>query len=370
VNNNPRTKSLFSARPMRSIIAVAAAASLFALAGCAAGGGGTGGTTSGGGGGGDEEITIGVAMKTQLQRRWGFDVKAMQKQADKAGVKLIVQWANDKADTQSQQVENLLSQGIDALIITPVDDKAAAGSVTQAKSEGVPVIAYDIGVQGVPVDYFVIRDNPQVGVLQAEAAMKFAAQGNYALVEGDPANDVAQAIHGAHLDTLKGQSPKVVYDQFTKNWDPETALSEAENILSANNDQVAAFLTANDGMAAGVVQALRGRDLAGKVFVSGLDADPANLKLIDDGSQTMSVWTQIDEQGKIAVEVATKLARGEKVTPETKVDNGSGSPIPARVAPVVAITKDNLCDFINTIAPEGWVTAEEVFADPATCPAA
>jgi D-xylose transport system substrate-binding protein len=368
VKNNPRTTSRLRTRPVRTLIAVAATASLFVLAGCSAGGGATGGSTSSSGSGGSK-VTIGVAMKTQLQRRWSFDVAAMQKQADASGVKLIVQWANDNADTQSQQVENLLSQGIDALIITPVDDKAAAGSVTQAKNEGVPVVAYDIGVQGVPVDYFVIRDNPKVGVLQAEAAEKFAPQGNYALVEGDPANDVAQAIHGAHLKTLKGKSPKVVYDQFTKNWDPQTALSAAENILSANNDQVSAFLTANDGMAAGVVQALRGRSLAGKVFVSGLDADPTNLKLIDEGTQTMSVWTQIDQQGKIAVEVATKLARGEKVTPETTVDNGSGKPIPARVAPVVAITKDNLCDFVNKIAPKGWVTAADIFANPATCPA-
>lgn len=370
MNNNLRTTSFFSTRPFRSVIAITAAASLLALAGCSSDGGTGGDGGGGGGGGGDEEITIGVAMKTQLQRRWAFDVEAMQKQADEAGVKLIVQWANDDADTQSQQVENLLSQGIDALIITPVDDKAAAASVTQAKSEGVPVVAYDIGVQGVPVDYFVIRDNPQVGVLQAEGAMEFAAEGNYALIEGDPANDVAQAIHQAHLDTLDGQPPAVVYDQFTKNWDPETALSEAENILSANDDKVAAFLTANDGMATGVIQALRGRNLAGKVFVSGLDADPANLKLIDEGAQTMSVWTQIDEQGKIAVEVATQLARGEEIEAETEVDNGSDNPIPARVAPVVAITKDNLCEFVNEIAPEGWVTAEEIFADPATCPAA
>jgi D-xylose transport system substrate-binding protein len=369
---NPSTTSLMRRRGTRVAIAAAAALSLFALAGCAGGDSGGGSGSSGGSGGGGGDITIGVAMKTQLQRRWAFDFDAMKKEADKLGVKVIVQWANDNADTQSQQVENLLSQGIDALIITPVDDKAAAASVTQAKSEGVPVVAYDIGVQGVPVDYFVIRDNPKVGVLQAESAMKFAPNGNYALVEGDAANDVAQAIHTAHVDTLKGKSPKVVYDQFTKNWDPQTALSEAENILSANNDQVAAFLTANDGMATGVVQALKGRNLNGKVFVSGLDADPANLKAIVAGDQTMSVWTQIDEQGKIAMDVAVKLAKGEKVKPETTIDNGSKNPIPARVAPVLTVDKDNMCDFINTIAPEGWVTAEDVYGDQAAtaCPAA
>lgn len=348
-------------------VAIVASASLIALAGCTSDGGG-GGTPSGGGGDGD--VVIGVAMKTQQQRRWAYDLEAMQKEADAQGAKLVVQWANDDADTQASQVENLLSQGIDALIIVPVDVTAAATSVTTARNEGVPVISYDIGVQGAPVDYMVIRDNPAVGTLQAEAALQFAPEGNFAIIGGDPANDVAQAIHTATLAALEGKAPKIVYDQFTKNWDPTTALSEAENILSSNDDDIAAFLTANDGMATSAVQALRGRNLAGKVFVSGLDADPANLKLIDEGVQTMSVWTQIDEQGKIAADVAIKLAKGEEVTPETTVDNGSGTPVPARVAPVVAITKDNLCDFVTSIAPQGWVTAEEVFADPAaSCPA-
>src|SRR5215210_2303063 len=121
---NPSTKSLIR-RPVSKIaVAAAATLSLFALAGCAGDSGGSGGGSGGGDGGGDGDITIGVAMKTQLQRRWTFDFDAMQKEADKQGVKVIVQWANDDADTQSQQVENLLSQGIDALIITPVDDKA------------------------------------------------------------------------------------------------------------------------------------------------------------------------------------------------------------------------------------------------------
>ncbi|MEW1821230.1 substrate-binding domain-containing protein [Arthrobacter sp. NPDC080031] len=350
---------------MQLTAAIAAVGSMFLLSACS-GTSGAGGSTASGGG---EQIVIGVAMKTQQQRRWGFDVAAMQKKADEIGVKLIVQYANDDANTQSSQIENLLSQGVKALIVTPVDDKAAGSSVNQAKAQGVPVISYDVGIQGVPVDYFVVRDNDKVGVLQAEAAQAFKPEGNYALIEGDPANDVAQAIHKNHLSTLQGKPAKIVYDQFTKNWDPSTALSTAENVLSSNNDNVSAFLTANDGMASSAVQALRGRGLAGKVFVSGLDADPANLKLIDEGVQTMSVWTQIDQQGAIAVDVAAKLAKGQKPQPQKLTDNGSANPIPTMLVPVVSVTKNNLCDFVNKIAPKGWVTAKDVFADPSTCPA-
>lgn len=350
---SPRARSRF-------VAAVVIASSVTLVAGC----GGSSDAASG-----DGDVVIGVAMKTQQQRRWTFDVAAMQARADELGVELIVQYANDDANAQSGQVENLLSQGIDALIITPVDDTAAAASVTQAKAEGIPVVSYDIGVQGVPVDYFVVRDNDKVGVLQSEAALDYAPEGNYALVEGDAANDVAQAIHANHVSTLEGKAPEIVYDQFTKNWDPSTALETAENVLSANDDDVAAFLTANDGMATSIVQALRGRGLAGEVFVSGLDADPANLKLIDEGAQTMSVWTQIDEQGRIAVDVANGLASGEVPEPQSETDNGSDSPIPTMLVPVVAVTEDNLCEFVNEIAPEGWVTADEVFADPDECPA-
>lgn len=343
-------------------LAAVAVIGLVALSGCA---------PAADTGGDDSPIVIGVAMKTQLQERWAFDVAAMQAEADAQGAELIVQYANDDATLQASQVENLLSQSIDALIIVPVDDTAAASSAAAAKREGIPVISYDIGVQGVVVDAFVIRNNGEVGQLQAEGALEFTGgAGNYALIGGDAANDVAQAINANHVSTLEGTDVNIVFDEFTKNWDPATALASAENILSTNNDDVAAFLTANDGMAGGVIQALQGRGLGGQVFVSGLDATPSALKLILQGLQTMSVWTPIDQQGKIAVETALALARGEAIMPDETVDNGSGTPIPAMLVPVQAITIDNVCDFINTIAPEGWVSVEDVYDDPAECPAA
>jgi len=352
--------------------AATATAMTVLLASCSSSGSGGGAASGAAGktaGASGDQVVIGVAMKTQLERRWTFDVAAMQAEANKIGVKLLVQYANNDPNAQSSQVENLLSQGVKALIITPVDSKAAATSAKTAKSQGVPVVAYDIGIQGTAIDYEVIRDNPQVGVLQAQAALKFASSGNYAIIGGDPANDVAQAIHSGQSTTLSGKGPTVVYDQFTKNWDPATALRTAEGVLTKNSDKVAAFLTANDGMASSAVKALQARNLAGKVFVSGLDGNPENLKFIDQGFQTMSVWTQIDKQGTIAVDVAKQLAQGQPVQADTSVDNGSGSKIPARVAPVVAIDKANLCDFVNTIAPKGWVTANEAFANPADCPA-
>jgi len=345
-----------SAARARGVLAAAGIAGALAVGVAACGddeessGGG-----SSGGGSEAETYTIGVAMKTQLQRRWGFDVRAMKEQAAKTGDKLIVQYANDDPATQADQVENLLSQGIDALIIVPVDDKAAGALADQARNQKVPVVSYDIAVRDTPIDFFVERDNEQAGAMQVEAAKKAVPKGKYALLKGDAAVGVAQIMTSQWIDQLEGDSDvEVVYNQWIKNFDPAIAQSRAEDVLSRNNDDVDAFLSLNDGMATGIAQALGGRNLDGKVFLSGLDADPANLELIANGTQTMTVYTPVDDEAVAAVEAARALAAGETPESDATFDNGAGQIPTARIA-VEEINQDNLCEFVAGGLPEGWV---------------
>jgi len=313
--------------------------------------------------------TIAVAMKTQVQRRWAFDADAMKREAEKLGVKLIFQWANDNPATQASQVENLLSQNPDALILVPVDTDAAGRIVKSAHQQNVPVVGYDIGVSTAKLDFFVMRNNPMVGQLQADGALKFAPHGTFALIKGDPGNDVAQAIAKEYARILGGDKDiKIVFDQFIRGWDPRAALSNAENVLSAQNDHVDGFVTSNDGMATGVAQAIKSRNLVGKVYLSGLDADPANLQLIAQGVQSLSVWTDLNEQGTTAVDAAAALAAGKNPDIESSmVDLGAG-PVQTHFVKVTAVSKDNLCDFITRDAPAGWVTVKDVFPDkPDAC---
>ncbi len=309
-----------------------------------------------------KQYTIAVAMKTQVQRRWEFDAAAMRNEAAKLGVKLIFQYANDSPTTQASQVENLLSQGPDALIIVPVDSKAAGAIVDSAHSQGVPVVAYDIGIGTAPVDYFICRDNPKVGELQAKGALRLFPNGVYALIKGDPANDVAQIISKGYDQYLvPDKNIKIVYNQFTTNWDPRAALSNAENVLSAQNDHVDAFIVSNDGMAGGVSQAISSRNLGGKVYLSGLDAEPANLQLIAKGVQTMTVWTDLTEMGISAVKAAVALAEKKKPDIATvSLDAGAG-PVPTHLVTVSEVNKDNLCKFVTQDAPKGWVTIDQVY---------
>ncbi len=325
-----------------------------------------GGVAAAPGQAGAKTYTIAVAMKTQVQRRWAFDAAAMKREAEKLGVKLIFQWANDNPATQASQVENLLSQNPDALILVPVDSTAAGSIVEAAHQQKVPVVGYDIGVSTAKLDFFVMRNNPMVGELQANGALKFAPHGTFALIKGDPGNDVAQAIAKQYERLLVGNKDiKVVFNQFIRGWDPKAALSNAENVLSAQNDKVDAFVVSNDGMANGVSQAIKSRNLVGKVYLSGLDADPANLQLVAQGEQSMSVWTDLDEQGTTAVDAAAALAAGTKPAIESSmVDLGSG-PVQTHFVKVIAVNKDNLCNFITHDAPSGWVTVKDVFPDNA-----
>jgi D-xylose transport system substrate-binding protein len=204
---------------------------------------------------------------------------------------------------------------------------------------------------------------------QTHAALKFAPKGVYALIKGDPANNVAHAISDAYAKELGANKDiKIVYDQFTSNWDPKAAQAVAENVLSANTDKVDAFVTSNDGMATGVAQAIGGRNLQGKVFISGLDAETPALRLIADGVQTMTVWSDLATQDKAAVDAAVALALGK--TPDLKtvtVDDGAGS-YPAYQVAVTEINKDNLCEFVTKLAPKGWTSVKEVWPDnPNAC---
>jgi D-xylose transport system substrate-binding protein len=233
----------------------------------------------------------------------------------------------------------------------------------------VPVIAYDIGIPNADVDYAVTRDNAQAGELQAKAALAASPSGNFAVVKGDSANDVAQQIGKSVDGVLQSAASrvKVVFDDWTQGWSPEVALANAENVLSKNNDDVNAFVVTNDGMATGVIQALRGRQLNGKVFVSGMDGEPAALKLIAQGDQSMTVFTKIQDEATAAANAAHALATKGQLQYDTKVNNGK-SDVPTSQVSSIAVNKANLCEFITKLAPSGWVQVSDVFpGKPSAC---
>ena len=143
-----------------------------ALTLAACGGEGAGGSGGAGGGGDAEDLTIGVSMPTQTSERWIADGENVQSQLEDAGYSVDLQYANDDIPTQSQQIDQMITEGADILVIAAIDGTALAGQLENAASNNIPVIAYDRLIRDSEnVDFYVTFDNFQVGVAQGNALL-------------------------------------------------------------------------------------------------------------------------------------------------------------------------------------------------------
>lgn len=308
-----------------------------------------------------KKVKIGVALASEAQYRFKFDRKIMEEKAKELDADILFQFANYDATKQANQVENLISQGIDVLILNVVSGNMV-NLVEQVRSQGIPVITFDNTVEGAQVELNVDRDNVKVGRLQLESAIEFmGGTGNVVLVKGDPGSAVAQRISQGY-DKVAKEHPevKIVANQFHEAWSPDKALKTVENALSANNDDIQAFVASADSVAMGIVPAIKAAKLDGKAFLCGMDVEVPAAKLINEGVMTMSVWTDIISGDQRTIEAAVKLAKGEEVVPD-EVQQIGGFDIPTLLVDVIPITKDNLKQWLEEIAPEGWATPEEIF---------
>ncbi|HTH38845.1 MAG TPA: substrate-binding domain-containing protein, partial [Pyrinomonadaceae bacterium] len=185
--------------------------------------------------------------------------------------------------------------------------------------------------------------------------------GNYVMVYGASTDNNAAIMKKEQLDVLKpaidSGKIKIVADQFITDWKPEEALKMAENALTQNNDNIKAFVVSNDGMAGGVVSALEKRGLAGKIIVTGQDAQLDALQRIAEGKQSMTVYKAIIPLASGAVDAAVKLARKEPLT-TTPFKNVNGKEVPAILLEVVTVDKNNLMD---TVIKDGYAKYEDVY---------
>jgi D-xylose transport system substrate-binding protein len=349
-----------------------AAALLVAASACTGGtgdnaAGGSGGANSNGGAqtarkkkGANEQVFIGFLMDTLKEERWQRDKELVEKRAQEVGAKLSVQVANGDDNLQIKQAENLLSQKVDVLIVAPHNGEIAATIVEMAHREGVPVISYDRLIRNADVDLYLSHQVVKMGEMQARYLLERAPKGNYIVVQGSATDNNARLLHQGQMNVLKPAADrgdiKIVVDQPAREWLASEALNIVENALTQVNNDVVAVVASNDGTARGAIQALDGQKLAGKVLVSGQDADLASLQLILQGKQTMTVYKPIQPLAFGAVDAALKLARGETVETNDTVDNGRKK-VASMLFEPQAVDKNNL---VSTVVKDGYQTLEKI----------
>src|SRR4029453_4164250 len=320
----------------------------------------------------NDPISIGFSMDTLKEERWQRDKELVEKRAKELGMPVSIQVANGDDSLQIKQAENLLTQGVDVLIVAPHNGEIAASIVEAAHRQGVPVISYDRLIKNSDVDLYVSHQVIKIGEMQAKYLLDHVNKkpANFVIVGGSPTDNNAILLHNGQMNILKPAvdrgDVKIVADQYAKEWQASAALNIVENALTQANNQVDAVVASNDGTARGAVQALEGQNLAGRVLVSGQDADLASLKLILEGKQTMTIYKSIQPLANGAVDAAIKLARGEQVATTDTLDNGFKK-VAAILLEPVAVDRANL---VSTVVKDGYQTLASICAGlpPDKCP--
>jgi D-xylose transport system substrate-binding protein len=313
-------------------------------------------------GGEPDARVVGVSWAYFQEERWKTDAAAIEAALEAAGARYVATDAQGSSEKQIADVESLVARGADVLVVVPHDADAMAPAMALARAEGIPVVAYDRLIEA-PGVFYLSFDNREVGRLQARAIRAVRPTGRYAFVKGAPTDPNAAFVHEGQLDVLgpaiaRGEI-EVVGDQWVDGWLPELAQRVMEQILTAADDRVDAVVCSNDGMAGGVIAALRAQGLEG-VPVSGQDGDHAALARVARGEQTVSVWKDARALGREAARVALALAGG--VAPgeidgaSSYADGPRGVVVPAILLDPVPVTRENL----GVVIDAGWAPREVV----------
>ncbi|MDN0196908.1 substrate-binding domain-containing protein [Streptomyces sp. S.PNR 29] len=335
----------------RTAIAAAALALAAPLAACGAGGesADSGGTASGKGG-----FTVGLLFSQIVQTRWEtFDKPLIEKKLKELCEDCALEYANAEGDvaTQQQQVDTLINKGVKVLILSAVNFRSMAPSVQRAHDAGIPVVAYDGLVEG-PVSGYVSFDNERVGKLQGEALLKAlgdkADEGQIVMMNGPQTSPTNISFKRGALSVLKGKV-KIGQTYDIQGWRQETAHADMGRAIAAlGADSIDGVYAANDGLAAGVIAALKSAGIEPLPPVTGQDADLAAVRRIIRGEQYMSVYKPFKAEADAAADMAVALGRGETLDniARTTVDTLTTEDIPAVLLDPIPVTVGNIKDTV------------------------
>ncbi len=306
----------------------------------------------------EKQIVIGFSIDDLRVERWQKDKNFFENAVKKAGAKVITTSANANQQTQIAQIENLISKNVDVLVIVPFNAKGLSNVIKLAKKQGIKVIAYDRMILDSDIDLYISFDNYKVGRKQVEEIAKLAPQGNYFLIEGSPSDNNAFIFHQGHMDEIKKYpNIKLLGYQYSDEWLATKAINTSEVVLSKYNNNITAFIAANDTLAGGVAQTVKVQGLSGKILISGQDADLEAIKRIRKNEQTMTIYKSIPLIATTSAGYAIKLAKNEKINIKTKMNNNFKE-VPSILLDPKVITKDN----IDLLIKEGMYTKKQIYS--------
>ena len=327
------------------------------------GGGGGGG---GDGGGGSAKTVALLLPETKTTR---YEEKDRPLFTDKLkelcpDCKLIYANASQDPNKQQQQAEAAITKGADVIVLDAVDVASVGPIVQRANQQDIPVIAYDRLIPDQDIAYYVSFDNVKQGRIQAQTLMDklgSASGKSIVMVNGAPTDPSAGDYKkGAH-QVFDKSGIKIAREFDTPDWSPDKAQVEMEQSITAlGKDGFVGAYSANDGMAGGMIAAMKGAGIDPSTKpITGGDSEAAAIQRILTGEQYSTIYLAIKQQAETAAQLAVAAAQGKDVPSgllNAKVDNGS-KPVDSVLLSPIAVTKDNISD---TVIKDGFLTVGEI----------
>jgi D-xylose transport system substrate-binding protein len=324
---------------------------------------------------------VGLSFSDFATERWKIEDALMTKLLNDKGYDVVSQEANHDVKLQNDQIDNMVSQGVKAIIVVAEDGDAAATAASKAAKAGVKVIAYDRLIKTPDIAAYVSFNNEEVGRQQALGVLKAVDidGGKWTkdnplktvMLGGSPTDNNAIIFRKGQMDIVQPYIDKglvkVVADQFIDNWDPANAEKAMENILTAQNNKIDAVVASNDGTALGALQAMKAQKLAGVVPISGQDATADGCNSIVKGELTVSILKDVRNLSPLAVDLTDALLQGKTVADlksytmaELTNDSKLTGNVMADFLPVAQVTKDNVYDLVVV---SGFQKYDDVYKD-------
>ncbi|MFF5896111.1 multiple monosaccharide ABC transporter substrate-binding protein [Streptomyces argenteolus] len=332
--------------------------------------------------GGSDSATIGVAMPTKSSERWISDGANVVKELKAKGYETKLVYGEDDPDQQVSQIENMITQGVDALIVAAIDNKSLDNVLQQAKDADIPVISYDRLILGTEnVDYYASFDNEKVGELQGtyivdKLGLEDGKKGPFSIelfAGSNDDNNTKYFFQGAmnvlqpYVDKgeLVVRSKQTALNQVTTlRWDGGTAQKRMDDLLTSSyrSTRVDAVLSPYDGISIGILSALKSDGYGTKAkplpVVTGQDAEVASVKSIIAGEQTQTVYKDLRQLAKVASNMVDAVLNDKKPeTNDTKSYDNGAKVVPAFLLQPVSVDKAN---YEKVLVDGGYYTANDL----------
>lgn len=301
---------------------------------------------------------IGITFDTFVLERWLKDRDVFVATAQKLGAEVDVQNANGDVSKQIHQIQQFVENKVDVIVVVAVDCYAVKDAVDNARNHGIEVISYDRMIQGTTTDLYISVDNEKVGQEMANVmCTKVPENGNVAMICGPEMDTNSSEVAKGFEAGVQASGLNIVKKIYTEKWTSEYGTEAISEILQEYPD-IDGVMCGNDGLAGFVIQELSERQLAGKVIVTGQDADLEACQRVVEGTQAMTVYKPIEELAKCAAEFAVELADKGTVKDVKDTMKNDTAEIPYYGLEPIAVTKENMDE---VIVNSGFHLRDEVY---------